>query len=330
MKRALFIILFVLLAISMEAQQLPIYSQYLYNKFLINPALAGSDGFTSLNVTARDQWVGYSGAPRTYSISWQTRFLIKGHEIKENLLNKKVYKPKTDGRVGFGFYVFSDHNGLIQRTGFSTAYSYHIWLRNYTQVSMGLALTGYYYQANVTSADFENPNEPWLADNLRRGIFVPNADFGVYVLNPKFDIGLSAQQLFGSTIIVGGNNKYQIYRQYNLFATYNFKAGERSILQPSMLSKITDEMKPQTDIGCTYIYDQAFWAGVAYRTSGAVITNVMFRYVPNKAEKISMYFGYAYDFTSNMIQSATYGTHEITVAVKFGDSSRRYRWLDRY
>jgi len=26
----------------------------------------------------------------------------------------------------------------------------------------------------------------------------------------------------------------------------------------------------------------------------------------------------------------TYGTHELTVALKFGDSARRYRWLDRY
>ena len=44
---------------------LPLYSQYLYNKFLINPAHAGSDGYTSLNLTVREQWVGYAGAPRT-------------------------------------------------------------------------------------------------------------------------------------------------------------------------------------------------------------------------------------------------------------------------
>jgi hypothetical protein len=43
-----------------------------------------------------------------------------------------------------------------------------------------------------------------------------------------------------------------------------------------------------------------------------------------------MYFGYAFDFTANKIQSATFGTHELTVAVKFGDSTRKYRWLDRF
>ena len=44
-------------------QQLPVYSQYLYNKFLINPSIAGSDGYTSVSLTAREQWVGYGGAP---------------------------------------------------------------------------------------------------------------------------------------------------------------------------------------------------------------------------------------------------------------------------
>jgi hypothetical protein len=43
-----------------------------------------------------------------------------------------------------------------------------------------------------------------------------------------------------------------------------------------------------------------------------------------------MFFGYAYDYTLQEIQSITYGTHEITIALKFGDNSRRYRWLDRY
>jgi len=43
-----------------------------------------------------------------------------------------------------------------------------------------------------------------------------------------------------------------------------------------------------------------------------------------------MFFGYAFDFTLQKIQRITYGTHEITLAMKFGDNTRRYRWLDRY
>ena len=93
---------------------------------------------------------------------------------------------------------------------------------------------------------------------------------------------------------------------------------------------MSEQLMPQADIGLTYIYDQNFWAGLSYRTSGALIANIRFKYVPDWFKMTTMFFGYAFDFTSNKIQSATYGTHELTIALKFGDSSRKYRWLDRF
>ncbi len=83
-------------------QQVPLYSQYLYNKFLINPAVAGSDGYTSFNLTAREQWVGYSGAPRTFSFSGQWRILKRSYILKHTSARRTIYRPATDGRVGLG------------------------------------------------------------------------------------------------------------------------------------------------------------------------------------------------------------------------------------
>ncbi|MEI6047442.1 MAG: type IX secretion system membrane protein PorP/SprF [Bacteroidota bacterium] len=332
MKRLIYILFFVFFEQILFAQQLPLYSQYLYNKFLINPAHAGSDGYTSFNITAREQWIGYSGAPRTYSISFQTRILKGSYKLKTNILNRTIYRPKTDGKVGFGGYVFSDKNGLIQRTGFQTSYSYHMWLQDYTQLSLGLALTGYYFTVNVNETNFEDQNEPWLNDNLRRGIFVPNADFGIYLLNPRFDFGFSAQQLFGSSVKMGAYayRNYKMYRHYYIFGSYSFTSGIKTEIEPTILLKMSEQLMPQADIGLTYIYDQNFWAGLSYRTSGALIANIRFKYVPDWFKMTTMFFGYAFDFTSNKIQSATYGTHELTIALKFGDSSRKYRWLDRF
>src|SRR5512136_632106 len=100
MKKLELILILIALKQIADAQQLPLFSQYNYNKFLINPAHAGSDGFTSFNITAREQWLGYSGAPRTYSLSYQTRFLKRGYRLKQNLFNETVYRPKTEGHVG--------------------------------------------------------------------------------------------------------------------------------------------------------------------------------------------------------------------------------------
>jgi type IX secretion system PorP/SprF family membrane protein len=187
-------------------QQLPLYSQYLYNKFLINPAVAGSDGFTSFNLTAREQWIGYSGAPRTFSFSGQTRVLKRGYKLQGSSRGN-VYRPKTDGKIGFGGYIFSDKNGLIQRTGFQASYAYHMWVQNNTQLSMGLAVTGYHFKINEREINFEDPNEPWLNNELRRGIFVPDVDFGIYVLNPKYNVGFSTEQLFGAAAKIGSDGQ---------------------------------------------------------------------------------------------------------------------------
>ncbi len=306
-------------------QQLPIYSQYLYNKFLINPAVAGSDGYTSVNLTAREQWVGYAGAPRTFSVSWQTRLLKRSFIIKQTRVKREVFRPKTDGRVGLGGYVFSDKNGLIQRTGFQASYAYHLWIEKSTQLSFGLALTGYYYKIDEKQINFEDPNEPWLNNNLRRGIFVPDVTFGIYLLNPGYSLGFSVGQLSEASAKIGGPGykNFSMSRQYYLFGSYDISQGTYNIFQPSFLVKMSEQLKPQADIGMTYIFNEAFWSGLAYRTSGAIIANVGVKFQ-------NIYFGYAFDYTLQEIQTVTYGTHEITVALKFGDNSRRYRWLDRY
>ncbi len=332
MKKLAFILVLLALRQITLAQQLPIYSQYLYNKFLINPAHAGSDGYTSINLTAREQWVGYSGAPRTYSLSWQTRILKKPFQIKKKSGQRTSYKPKTDGNVGLGAYVFSDRNGLIQRTGFQATYAYHMWLDRNTQLSLGLAFTGYHFIVKADETSFEDPNEPWLTDNLRRGVFVPDADFGIYLLNHKYDFGISVQQLFGAAAKIGDDayNKFKMNRHLYTFGSYYFEISNKQELQPSVLVKVSEELMPQADFGLTYIFDQSFWTGLTYRTGGGLIANIRLKYAPKKSEQTAYFFGYAVDFTLNQIQRVTYGTHELTFAVKFGDSARRYRWLDRY
>ena len=325
MKRIFYIFFFLITGSIAVGQQLPLYSQYLYNKFLINPGVAGSDGYTSLNLTAREQWVGYSGAPRTFSFSFQTRLLKRSYILKKATNKRPLFRPKSDGKVGMGGYVFSDKNGLVQRTGFQASYAYHMWLQNSTQLSWGLAVTGYHFKINEKEINFEDPTEPWLNNNLRRGIFVPDATFGVYLLNARYSLGFSADQLFEASAKIGdlAYNNFRMNRHYYLFGSYVFNPTRYAEIEPSFLVMMSEQLKPQADIGLTYIVNQAFWAGLSYRTSGAIIANL-------GVKKDNLYIGYAFDFTLQEIQRITYGTHEITVALKFGDSTRKYRWLDRY
>jgi type IX secretion system PorP/SprF family membrane protein len=314
------------------SQQLPLYSQYVYNKFLINPAHAGSDGYTSFNITAREQWVGISGSPETYSLSWQTRLLKRGYNIKTNFLNRQVYLPKSEGKVGLGGYLFTDKSGLTQRTGFQAAYSYNLRIRNNTQLSLGIAFAGYHFKINANESSFGDPGEPWIRDDLRKGIFIPDVDAGIYLLNPAFDFGFSALQLIGASAKTGSSfyKSYSMSRHYYLFGSYNIDSGSDSEIEPSFLLKISDQIKPQADITVNYVHNQAMWIGLSYRTGSSLIASMRFRYIPGHTKWTSLFFGYSFDFSFNQLQSITYGSHELTIAIKFGDSSRKYRWLDRY
>ena len=90
------------------AQQVPMYSQYMMNGFLINPSFAGRDGYTTVNLTVREQWVGMTGAPSTYAASFQTRILKNSFISKSTSVRKKIVKPTRGGKVGLGGYIFND------------------------------------------------------------------------------------------------------------------------------------------------------------------------------------------------------------------------------
>ena len=80
---------------------------------------------------------------------------------------------------------------------------------------------------------------------------------------------------------------------------------------------------PQADIGLTYIYNNKVWAGLTYRTQAAFVVNI-------GVVKDKYFIGYSYDYTTQEIQRATNGSHELVLAIRFGESDRKYRWLDRY
>jgi type IX secretion system PorP/SprF family membrane protein len=329
MKKLIYVLFFVMIGQITFGQQLPLYSQYLYNKFLINPAVAGSDGYTSLNLTARKQWVGLSGSPQTFSFSVQTRFLKHRPYVKLKNNNKTVFRPENDAKVGLGASVFSSQSGLIQRTGFQFAYSYHIWMQGMTQLSLGLSVTGTYFRINTSQISLEDQNDPLLNDNLRRGIFIPDATFGVYLLNHQYNMGLSVNQLFGASAKIGNPSyaNYKLFRHYYLFGSYSFERGRDVEFRPSILISLSEQqnpvVSPLVEFGVNYVYRQSFWTGLSYRTSGAIIANVGVKY-------LNAFIGYSFDFTLQEVQRITYGTHELNIAWKFGDSARRYRWLDRY
>lgn len=58
------VLLALVLTVSVNAQQVPVTSQYLTNGLVINPAYAGTREALSANLSYRKQWAKINGAPR--------------------------------------------------------------------------------------------------------------------------------------------------------------------------------------------------------------------------------------------------------------------------
>jgi len=324
-KKVTFGFLFILLTgLNIQAQQVPTYSQYVLNGFLINPAMAGADGYSTVNLIAREQWIGVHDAPSTYALSFHTKLMKNSFIKRKKSVRTKEIFGFSDGKVGLGGYLFTDHNGPLSRTGARLSYAYH--LSNKTrrsQLSFGLSLTGYQLKFDEDKVILRDPDDD-IWTSARQSIFIPDADFGIYFTTPEYFIGFSADQLLESVVRFGSkvSSQYKMERNYYMFGGYDFELTSQLVLEPSSLLKIAENGAFQGDFGVKLFYDQSYWGGLTYRTGSAIILMAglsIDRYV----------FGYAFDYSLSSIMKHSYGSHEFMFALKWGDNSKRFRWLNR-
>jgi len=324
------VVIFFIFGIS-EAQQVPMYSQYIMNGFLINPSLAGRDGYTSVNLTVREQWTGLPQAPSTYALSFQTRILKNSYISKSTTVKKKLVRPTRGGQVGVGGYVFNDNNGIMHRTGVQAAYSYTIPLskgddEEIRNLAFGLGLTAYQYAINFEGLIYD-PDDPYL-NNYDRSVFIPDFNFGVSYVTPKYYVGFAMTNLMrGSVMFSNDNNNNSNTELGHYFLTGGIKVplSGNWLLEPSAFIKSSDMLFKalQLDITSRIYYKNDYWAGLSWRTNDAIIMMLGLKYD-------RFYFAYALDFTLTDIRKQSLGTHEFSLAVKFGTSARRYRWVNAF
>ncbi len=314
-----------LLAGELKAQQLPLYSQYLMNGFMINPAMAGYDGYTAFNATYRQQWLGFKDAPRTYSASFQSRLFRKSHKIVSSPISRgNMLIPSTKGRVGLGAYILNDVNANVGRTGLSFTYAYHIILEN-QQLSFGLAAKLFQYRINSDNLEFGEDGDPVLNNDFVNVAYSPDADFGVLFNGIDYFIGFSISNLLQTSVMIGsiGTPEFKTYRHYWLMGGYRFKVTRDLELEPGALLKTAETWNPQADLSLRLYYLQDFWAGLSYRTNNSMIAMI-------GARVDNIFFGYSFDWTFSDIGNYNYGSHEIVISVKLGDNTRMSKSRIRY
>jgi type IX secretion system PorP/SprF family membrane protein len=262
-------------------------------------------------------------------ISLQGRILKKNYSLKTGLGGSN-FRKATKGRVGLGGIIYHDLNGAIERTGGQFSYAYHIFIRN-SQLSFGLTGNVFQYRINKERAELKNPDIDPLNGLIGKSTLVPDAGIGVNYMTGKYHVGIAVAQVFQSKLKIGSASDFKsseeirLLRHYFLLADYRTPLNSTSDweIEPSMLVLFNEMLKTQAELTFKTFYKRQYWFGVSGRTSGDIILMAGL-----KLQKY--YFGYSYDYGFSGISHYTYGSHEICLTAKFGDTARRYRWLDRY
>ncbi|MBN8701569.1 MAG: type IX secretion system membrane protein PorP/SprF [Bacteroidetes bacterium] len=291
MIRVKLIVLFVAFAFVVQAQQLPHFSQFVINDFVLNPGVTGKNNFFEAKSVVRNQWVGITDAPRTYVLS--------------------LHGPIKSKNFGVGGSVFTDITGPTRRTGFNASYAYHLKIKEGLKLGLGVTAGLLQFAIDGSKLNLQNANDVALANGYVNDL-IPDFGFGAYLHSEKFYVGVAAPQIYPARLkFFDYTTAGRIVTHFYAIAGYKWNASDDFLVEPMLAVKQVAPVPVQADIGARVSYKKTVWLGTTYRTKDAV--NVMVGY--NFKENLTI--GYSYDITTSNLKRYNTGTHEVLLAIRF-------------
>jgi type IX secretion system PorP/SprF family membrane protein len=279
------------------AQQVPLYGQYYFNKFMYNPAMAGHSGSTEATLFGRNQYTGLDG--------FQTAGATVSGQVNE-------------GKVGLGLYIVNDATLLQSQNSVYGNYAYNIALSDANQLSLGFALGVLSNKFNTENIISNDPNDPALRLLNTRPGAVLDASIGANLKLGDFQFGISVPQFLGSsqefTDLQQTSLMYDLQNHLMVMTSFDIWSGENFKLQPLLLFKNTKNAPGQFDVNLIADWVNKGWLGAAYRDGYGVTAMAGLRI----AEKMKI--GYSYDWSIGDYSQALGGTHEILVGINLNQN----------
>ena len=298
MKKIALFFVSICLGATSYSQQLPQITQHMINNYAINPAVSGMYDYYQVKTTIRNQWVGFTDAPRTTILS--------------------IYGKKSE-RVGLGGLVFNDQTGPTSRVGGSASYTYSFPLTR--SVKMSFALSGGFTQFKITKQGLNILN---LNDRILLGGDVvrsaPDATFGFNMYGNKWYLGAAIPQLLSVNLNLMSDDYTRIYnevsqanleRHFYVLGAYKHSFNPFWSIEPSLLLKSVKAAPLQADFGVKTTYDDRLWFGMDYRNNGEMA--VLLGY----SIKERYLIGYSYDIPSSDMSVSSSGSHEFMIGIRF-------------
>lgn len=278
----LFLGLFAYMGLS--AQQDAMYTQYMFNTLMYNPAYAGTKDALSTAAIYRNQWVDFDGAPKTVS-------LYAHGPIRE--------------KYGLGLDLQHDTWGVHRWTLARGNYSYKFYVSPKAKVSIGINTSLLFQQSNYQDVNtFETNVDPSFAEG-RNSKVQPNFGFGIFYYSNMYYLGFSIPNIVNNKLSALSVEARQ-YRHYYLTGGAVLPLSDLLKLKPSFLLKSVGGNAPlEVDLTLQLYINDVVWTGLAYRTRDS------FDFLLGFDLNNSIHIGYAFDLiTTEIREHTTWHTHE--------------------
>lgn len=281
---------FALLVVSLPAlaQQDPIYSQYMLNPQLINPAYAGIPNTLNINASYRAQWLGMEGQPNTFNLNGNISLL--------------------GNKAGAGFMLSHDKIGNTKNTEFNASFAYKLELGHDRVLSFGMQAGLLNYRIDNADLNLYDPDDEAFMQN-ENGTKV-NVGAGLILTGQDFLVGLSVPRML-PTKFTAGESEFELYNQhYYLFGAYVFYLNSQVKFKPSALVRAVKGAPASVDIGANFTLNSIHTAGAFtrnFKTCG-ILLQTLYR---NKFR-----IGYVFELPVSGPVSPTYTTHEVTLGLR--------------
>jgi type IX secretion system PorP/SprF family membrane protein len=316
------------LALAGFGQQLPHYTQYVLNSFIINPAVAGIENYTDVKVSHRHQWVGIEGAPITTYLTIQGplkksdygRETATGfHASGENPRGKAYWQEyeKAEPHGGLGLTILNDRAGPLNRFAAFGTFAYHIGITTKTSISAGISAGVQNTTLNTGKLFLNVPIDPAVAASGNVNRVTPDMNAGIWLYSANYFAGLSAQNIIQSRLkfaddsvkLEGGRQVPHLF----LSAGYRFFITDDITFLPSAMVKYIRNTPVSFDLNGKVQYQDLLWLGasIRYKDSWSVTAGI------NISSAINV--GYSYDITTSQLNSVSRGSHEIVIGFLLGN-----------
>ncbi len=330
MKRTFYLLFILVLTVeAATAQQKPQYTQYVFNNFLLNPAVSGIENYTDVKAGYRSQWTGLEGAPVTSYLTINaplgqnfiqgdaTSFAGSGDSpySRSYVQDYKAAEPHH----GIGFMVVTDQAGPIVQTNIDATYAYHLGLTDRLNLSVGVSAGVARTNLNTSQITLETAFDPAIS-NGNNSQWNPDLGAGTWLYGSNFYFGLSVQQLLPENLYFT-TSKSAIDASKTVphyFATGGMKLflSDDLSLVPSFLVKEIQPVPITYDLNMKVSFQDRFWVGGSYRHGDSFGVLAGF----NLSSFLNV--GYSYDITTSSLNTVSNGTHEIVIGLLLNNRNK--------